>query len=38
MKLVSYGRIRLDKDESEIRFSNDGQRDGADLPERHLCR
>jgi hypothetical protein len=28
MKLVSYGRIRLDEDEPEIRFSNDGQETG----------
>jgi 5-deoxy-glucuronate isomerase len=28
MKLVSYGRIRLDKIEPEIRFSNDGQETG----------
>jgi 5-deoxy-glucuronate isomerase len=28
MKLVSYGRIRLDKDEPEIRFSNDRQETG----------
>src|SRR5579862_571682 len=28
MKLVSYGRIRLDKDQPEIRFSNDGQETG----------
>jgi 5-deoxy-glucuronate isomerase len=28
MKLVSYGRIRLDKDEPETRFSNDGQETG----------
>jgi 5-deoxy-glucuronate isomerase len=28
MKLVSYGRIRLDEDESEIRFSNDEQETG----------
>jgi 5-deoxy-glucuronate isomerase len=28
MKLLSYGRIRLNKKESEIRFSNDGQETG----------
>src|ERR1700729_2829326 len=28
MKLVSYGRIRLDINEPEIRFSNDGQETG----------
>ncbi|MGF7183788.1 5-deoxy-glucuronate isomerase [Tunturiibacter psychrotolerans] len=28
MKLVSYGRIRLDKIEPKIRFSNDGQETG----------
>jgi 5-deoxy-glucuronate isomerase len=28
MKLVSYGRIRLGKDEPRIRFSNDGQETG----------
>jgi len=28
MKLVSYGRIRLDKHEPRIRFSNDGQETG----------
>jgi 5-deoxy-glucuronate isomerase len=28
MKLVSYGRIRLDKDEPDILFSNDGQETG----------
>jgi 5-deoxy-glucuronate isomerase len=28
MKLVNYGRIRLDKIEPEIRFSNGGQETG----------
>jgi 5-deoxy-glucuronate isomerase len=28
MKLLSYGRIRLNKEEPEIRFSNDGQETG----------
>jgi 5-deoxy-glucuronate isomerase len=28
MKLVSYGRVRLDKSDSKICFSNDGQETG----------
>ncbi len=36
MKVVSYGRIRLDKIEPEIRFLERRARDWADLPQRYL--